>query len=110
MRTKPLLQCSLLMSAAAVLALCTPPAQVTTYQQQEWLNLPTATSHVGNITGNAKAAAAIIAGTALVATETSVTATVKSPVASTSNVAQAARFSIGDIQVPLHANRHPANR
>ncbi|MFZ0285305.1 MAG: c-type cytochrome [Terriglobales bacterium] len=58
MRTKPLLQCSLLMSAAAVLALCTiSPAQVTTYQQEQWLNSPAATSHVGHITGNAKAAA-----------------------------------------------------
>jgi len=59
MRTKSLLQCSLLMSAAAVLALSLPAqAQLTTLQQQEWLNSPAATSHVGTITGNAKAAAA----------------------------------------------------
>jgi mono/diheme cytochrome c family protein len=58
MRTKTL-DCSLLMSAAAVLALCLPSgAQLTTVQQETWLNSPAATSHVGNITGNAKAGAA----------------------------------------------------
>src|SRR5580693_7279056 len=58
MPTKSFLQCSLLMSAAAVLALCLPArAQLSTVQLQEWLNSPAATSHVGNITGNAKAAA-----------------------------------------------------
>jgi hypothetical protein len=58
MRTKTL-DCSLLMSAAAVLALCLPSgAQLTTVQQEAWLNSPAATSHVGNLTGNAKAAAA----------------------------------------------------
>jgi len=50
---------SLLMSAVAVLALSLPArAQLTTLQQQEWLNSPAAVSHVGNITGNAKAGAA----------------------------------------------------
>jgi len=59
MRTKSILQYSLLMSAAAVLALSLPvQAQLSTLQQQEWLNSPAATSHVGTITGNAKAAAA----------------------------------------------------
>ena len=58
MRTKSFLQCSLLMNAAAVLALCLPArAQLSTVQLQEWLNSPAATSHIGNITGNAKAAA-----------------------------------------------------
>ena len=58
MRTKSFLQYSLLMSAVAILALLLPAsAQVSTVQLQEWLNLPTSTSHVGNITGNAKAAA-----------------------------------------------------
>ena len=58
MRTKSFLQYSLLMSAVATLALLLPAsAQVSTVQLQEWLNLPTSTSHVGNITGNAKAAA-----------------------------------------------------
>jgi mono/diheme cytochrome c family protein len=32
-------------------------AQVTEYQQEQWLNSPAATSHIGNLTGNAKAAA-----------------------------------------------------
>jgi mono/diheme cytochrome c family protein len=60
MRTKSFLQCSLLMSAAAVLALCLPArAQLSTVQLQEWLNSPAATSHIGNITGNAKAAAPV---------------------------------------------------
>jgi mono/diheme cytochrome c family protein len=59
MQIKSFLQCSLLMSAAAVLALSLQAsAQVTTVQQQAWLNSPASTSHVGNITGNAKAAAA----------------------------------------------------
>lgn len=30
--------------------------QVTAYQEQEWLNTPAATSHIGNLTGNAHAA------------------------------------------------------
>jgi mono/diheme cytochrome c family protein len=59
MRTKSSLQCSLLISAAAVLALSLPAgAQLTDLQQQAWLNSPAATSRVGNITGNAKAGAA----------------------------------------------------
>src|SRR5271170_2773217 len=58
MRTKSFVQSPWLMSAAAVLALSlSAGAQLTTEQQQEWLNSPAATSHVGNITGNAKAAA-----------------------------------------------------
>ena len=58
MRTKSFMQCSLLMSSAAVLALSLPArAQLTTFQLQTWLNSPAATSHIGNITGNAKAAA-----------------------------------------------------
>jgi cytochrome c oxidase cbb3-type subunit 2 len=56
MRTK-LLQCSLLIAAIAVLAPVFASAQVTTYQEQEWLNTPAASSHIGNVTGNAKAAA-----------------------------------------------------
>jgi mono/diheme cytochrome c family protein len=32
-------------------------AQITAYQQEQWLNTPAATSHVGNLTGHAKAAA-----------------------------------------------------
>jgi len=56
---KSFLRCSLLMSAAAVLALSLPArAQLSTLQLETWLNSPAATSHVGNITGNAKAAAA----------------------------------------------------
>jgi len=58
MRSKSFLQCSLLMSAAAVLALSLPAsAQLSTVQLETWLNSPAATSHIGNITGNAKAAA-----------------------------------------------------
>ena len=58
MRTKTL-KCSLLMAAVALLGLALPCwAQLTTVQQQEWLNSPAATSHIGNLTGNAKAAAA----------------------------------------------------
>jgi mono/diheme cytochrome c family protein len=59
MRTKLLLHSSLLMSAVAVLALTLPAqAQLSTYQLETWLNSPAATSHIGNITGNPKAAAA----------------------------------------------------
>jgi cytochrome c oxidase cbb3-type subunit 2 len=58
MRSKSFLHCSLLMSAAAVLALSLPAkAQLSTVQLETWLNSPAATSHIGNITGNAKAAA-----------------------------------------------------
>src|SRR5579864_4179267 len=60
MRIKSFLQCSLLMSAAAVLAFSLPArAQLTTLQLQQWLNSPAATSHIGDITGNAKAAAPV---------------------------------------------------
>jgi len=43
-----------------VVALCLSAAsyaQLTTYQQEGWLNTPAASSHIGNITGDAKAAA-----------------------------------------------------
>jgi mono/diheme cytochrome c family protein len=59
MRTKLFVQYSLLMSLVGVLAFSLPvKAQVSTLQLQEWLNLPTSTSHIGNVTGDAKAAAA----------------------------------------------------
>jgi mono/diheme cytochrome c family protein len=49
--------CSLLLAAVAVLGLsAVAHAQITSYQEQEWLNSPAATAHVGNLTGNAKAA------------------------------------------------------
>jgi cytochrome c oxidase cbb3-type subunit 2 len=57
MRTRTF-QCSLLMAAVAVLGLpvlC--GAQVTAYQEQQWLSSAAATAHVGKLTGNAKAAA-----------------------------------------------------
>jgi len=58
MQRKSFLHCSLLISAAAVLALSLPArAQLSTVQLEAWLNSPAASSHVGNITGNAKAAA-----------------------------------------------------
>jgi cytochrome c oxidase cbb3-type subunit 2 len=56
MRTK-FLPWSLLISAVAVLVSPALLAQVAEYQQQQWLNSPAATSHVGNLTGNPKAAA-----------------------------------------------------
>ena len=57
MRTR-LRRWSLLLGAAAILAFpCASSAQLTTEQLQTWLNSPAATSHIGNITGNAKAAA-----------------------------------------------------
>lgn len=44
--------------AVAVLAFAgISSAQVTEYQEHEWLNTPAASSHVGNLAGNAKAAA-----------------------------------------------------
>jgi len=50
--------CSFFLGAVAVLALSLPSwAQFTSVQQLDWLNTPAASSHVGNITGNAKAAA-----------------------------------------------------
>ena len=56
MQTK-LLQSSLLVSAVAVLLCAASPAQVTAYQEEQWLNTPAATSHIGNLTGHAKDAA-----------------------------------------------------
>lgn len=45
----------LLMCAVAVLALTVVAgAQITSVQEQDWLNSPAATSHIGNITGHAK--------------------------------------------------------
>lgn len=59
MRTKRLRFSTLLLAVVvAVLACATPSrAQVTRYQEEQWLNTPAATSHVGGLTGNAKAAA-----------------------------------------------------
>jgi mono/diheme cytochrome c family protein len=52
------LRCSLWMSVIAVLGFSvSAKAQLTTFQLHDWLNSPAATSHVGNITGNAKAGA-----------------------------------------------------
>ena len=49
---------SFLLSATVVLALPQVSwAQLTTFQLETWLNSPAASSHVGNITGDAKAAA-----------------------------------------------------
>jgi len=49
---------SLLMGAVAVLALTvTAGAQITTVQEEAWLSSPAATSHIGSLAGNAKAAA-----------------------------------------------------
>jgi cytochrome c oxidase cbb3-type subunit 2 len=49
---------SLLLSAVVALCLSTASyAQLTTYQQQEWLHSPAASSHIGNLTGAARAAA-----------------------------------------------------
>ncbi len=53
MRTKPL-QSTLLASALAVLWCVAAYAQVTATQEEQWLNTPVATSHVGNLTGHAK--------------------------------------------------------
>ena len=56
MRTRTL-NCTLLMAAVAVLAVATVThAQVTSGQEEQWLNSPAATSHVGNLTGHAKVA------------------------------------------------------
>lgn len=52
MRTK-LMQSSLLVSAVVLLATAAP-AQVTTYQEKQWLDSPAASSHVGNVEGHAK--------------------------------------------------------
>ncbi|MGH9498589.1 MAG: c-type cytochrome [Terriglobales bacterium] len=58
MRTKSLLRSFWLMGAVAVLAFSAMSyAQITTYQQQEWLKSPAAAAHIGHITGRAQAAA-----------------------------------------------------
>ncbi len=54
---KKLLQASLLVSAVVVLLCAASLAQVTQYQENEWLNSPAATSHIGNIEGHAADAA-----------------------------------------------------
>jgi mono/diheme cytochrome c family protein len=57
MRRKSINIC-LLMGAVAVLALSlNAGAQVTSVQEEQWLNSPAATSHIGNLTGDAKRAA-----------------------------------------------------
>jgi mono/diheme cytochrome c family protein len=56
MRTKTL-NGSLLIATVAVLTLAAVGhAQVTSVQEEQWLNSPAATSHVGNLTGRAKVA------------------------------------------------------
>jgi mono/diheme cytochrome c family protein len=53
-----LLKWSLLLSVVVALCLSAASyAQLTTYQQQDWLHSPAASSHIGNITGNPKDAA-----------------------------------------------------
>lgn len=53
-----LLRWSLLQNMLAAFALSAVSyAQITTLQEQEWLNSPAVTSHIGNITGHASAAA-----------------------------------------------------
>lgn len=56
MRTRTL-NFLLLTAAVAVLAPVFSPAQVTEYQEQQWVNTAAASSHVGKLTGRAKAAA-----------------------------------------------------
>ena len=52
------LKWSLWLSAVVALCLSTASyAQLTTYQQQEWLHSPAASSHIGNLSGDARAAA-----------------------------------------------------
>jgi len=46
----------------AVLVTSASFAQVTEYQQQQWLNSPAATSHIGNLTGRAKVAGDPVSG------------------------------------------------
>ena len=54
-----LLKWSLWLSVVVALCLSTASfAQLTAYQQQDWLNSPASSSHVGNLTGDAHAAAA----------------------------------------------------
>ena len=53
-----LLKSSLLLSVVVALCLSTASyAQLTTYQQQDWLHSPAVSSHIGNLAGNARAAA-----------------------------------------------------
>ena len=55
---KDLVKWSLLLSAVVALCLSAASyAQLTTYQQQDWLHSPAASSHIGNLTGDARAAA-----------------------------------------------------
>jgi mono/diheme cytochrome c family protein len=57
MRKDSMTFASLLMGAIAVLVLTVAAtAQVTSVQEEGWLNSPAATSHIGNLTGDAKAA------------------------------------------------------
>jgi len=56
MRRK-LLQLSLLVVAVAVLLSTASPAQVTSYQEEQWLNTPAASSQVEGLTGHGKNAA-----------------------------------------------------
>jgi len=53
---------SLLISVLAVLVSPASLAQVAEYQQQQWLNSPAATSHIGNLTGRAKVAGDPVSG------------------------------------------------
>lgn len=54
---RTLFQSSLLVIAVAVLLCAASPAQVTSYQEEQWLNTPAASSHVEGLTGTAKSAA-----------------------------------------------------
>src|SRR5215468_8203150 len=54
---RTLIHLSLLVVAVAVLLCAASPAQVTSVQQEQWLNTPAATSHVAGLTGTAKSAA-----------------------------------------------------
>jgi mono/diheme cytochrome c family protein len=58
MPTKLLKWSWLAVVAAALLLAATSQAQITSVQEQEWLNSPAATSHIGKLTGSAKNAAA----------------------------------------------------
>src|SRR5437588_10402304 len=57
---KRLLKHGYVLFAATLFALAFPAvlfSQVTEYQENQWLNTPAATSHIGNIKGNPHAAA-----------------------------------------------------
>jgi len=56
MRTR-ILQSSLFVGAVAALALPLLHAQITEYQEHQWLNTPAATSHINGVTGDARNAA-----------------------------------------------------